>query len=113
MDIAGRWSAEERVTESEAVWSRDELGQHFQYEAENWETQRADISFWFKGHPPNPKYCADSPEEMELFLEMEKLPCTAIGMWLIEAEAFPPPTHPQYHAFDLSALRPGLLLFRV
>ncbi len=50
-----------------------------------------------------------------MFEAMEKLPCTAIGMWLFRflAEAFPPPAIPQLISFNMAAVRPGLFLFQV
>jgi hypothetical protein len=99
--------------EAEAVWSRDELAQYFQYEAEDWDHQRWYLSRVIGGNHQSPKYSADSQEEAEMFEVMEKLPCTAIGMWLLPAEAFPPPTIVQLLSFNLSAVRPSLLLFQV
>ncbi|KAH6636525.1 hypothetical protein F5144DRAFT_182956 [Chaetomium tenue] len=104
------WSME---TEEEAVWSRDELVQHLQSEAEDWDQKRWYLTRVYGGTHPSPKYSSDSREEEGIFEAMEKLPCTAIGMWLFPAEAFPPPTIAHMLSFDLSALRPSLLLFQV
>ncbi|KAL2146622.1 hypothetical protein VTI28DRAFT_3121 [Corynascus sepedonium] len=110
---AGTWNVREMEAEAEAVWSRDELAQYLQYEAEDWDENRWYIARIFGGTHQSPKYSSDSREEAEIFEAMEKLPCTAIGMWLFPAEAFPPPTNPQLLSFNLSAVRPGLLLFEV
>ena len=48
-----------------------------------------------------------------MFEAMEKLPCTAIGMWLFPAEAFPPPANLQLISFNMAAVHPGLFLFQV
>ncbi|KAH6612914.1 hypothetical protein B0J18DRAFT_460782 [Chaetomium sp. MPI-SDFR-AT-0129] len=113
IDLDAEHEIQERAAEREAVWSRDELRQHFRDEVTQWEKQRANTPYSLQDSPPDSKYSTDSPEEMEVFLEMEKLPCTAIGMWLMEAEAFPPPTDRRFHTFNLSSIRPGLLLFQV
>ncbi|KAL2173261.1 uncharacterized protein P884DRAFT_265207 [Thermothelomyces heterothallicus CBS 202.75] len=109
------WTSERRETkaEEEAVWSRDELAQHLQYEAEDWEYKRWYPASVYGVTAQCPKYSSDSREEAEIFEAMEKLPCTAIGMWLFPAEAFPPPTFAQPLSFNLSAVRPSLLLFHV
>ena len=99
--------------EAEAVLSRDELAQYLQSEAEDWDRKRWYLARVFGGTRQSPKYSSDSREEAEIFEVMEKLPCTAIGMWLFPAEAFPPPTNPQLLSFNLSAVRPSLLLFQV
>ena len=97
--------------EAKVVWSRDELAQYLQQEAEDWVRERKFLS------GPGctgmiPKYSYDSPEEAEMFEMMEKLPCTAIGMWLFPAEVFPEPPVPHLPSFKV-AIRPGLLLFQV
>ena len=51
--------------------------------------------------------------DAETFERMERLPCTAIGMWLFPAEAFGELTDVRQVAFDMSAVRPGLFLFDV
>lgn len=106
------WNVREMEAEAEAVWSRDELAQHLQYEAQDWDKKRWYLASVFGGNRQFPKYSSDSREEAEMFEAMEKLPCTAIGMWLFPVEAFPPPTIPQLLSFNLSAVRPSLLLFQ-
>ncbi|KAK3293708.1 uncharacterized protein B0H64DRAFT_327382 [Chaetomium fimeti] len=113
MRWATRWNVQEMEAEAEAVWSRDELAQYLQYEAEDWDEQRWYLTRVFGGTHQSPKYSSDSREEAEIFEAMEQLPCTAIGMWLFPAKAFPPPTIPQLLSFNLSAVRPSLLLFEV
>ncbi len=46
--------------------------------------------------------------DAEMFERMERLPCTAIGMWLFPAEAFGEPTNVRKAVFDMSAVNPGL-----
>ena len=99
--------------EMEERWSREELARHLQWEAEDWLEQRWFGASTFGSTHPMPKYCADSQEEANLFEAMERLPCTAIGMWLFPAEAFPQLTQTQTFTFDISTVRPGLFLFRV
>lgn len=98
---------------ADGVWWRDKLAQHLQYEAEDWVEQ----SWWparnFGGSYPLPKYYSESQQEAETFEAMEKLPCTAVGMWLFPAEAFPPNPNPWLISYNMTALRPGLLLFQV
>lgn len=98
---------------AEEVWSRDELAQHLEQEAEHWVSQRWYPTRNFGGIYPMPKYSAASQEEADMFEAMEKLPCTAVGMWLFLAKDFPEPVNPQLGLFDISAVRPGLLLFEV
>lgn len=40
-----------------------------------------------------------------------RAPRTAIGMWLFRADAFKEPTGVRYNQFDVSAVRPGLILY--
>ena len=107
------WDERDMEPEAEAVWSRDMLARYLQYEAEDWVEKRWSRTRMLLGTRISPKYSSDSREEAEMFEAMEKLPCTAIGMWLFPAEAFPPPTIPQLLAFNLSTVRPSLLLLRV
>ncbi len=100
--------------EGEAAWSRDELAQHLRYEAKDWVRAR-----WFPtrisgGTYPFPKYRCDSPQEAEVYEAMEKLPCTAVGLWLFPAEAVPQPFDPRTNTYNLAAVaRPELFLFHV
>ena len=96
--------------ETEELWSRDELAQYLQFEVEEWDEERT----WMAGHDGKlPKYGYQSPEDTEMLERMEKLPCTAIGMWLFPAEAFKDPFIPRRFCFDLREARPGLFLFEV
>ncbi|KAH6618340.1 hypothetical protein B0J18DRAFT_276327 [Chaetomium sp. MPI-SDFR-AT-0129] len=116
--VVDRAAAREAAAEADAVWSRDELAQYLEDEENTWYKVRWDwarlIPMEYRGAlHQSPKYHYSSEEEAEMFKAMEKLPCTTIGMWLFPAEALPEPTQPRIHAFDLSALRPSLLLFQV
>ena len=81
------------------------------YEAEVWLKERE----WLAGLYGSilPKYGYKAREDAEMLEAMEKLPCTAIGMWLFPAEAFREPTNPQRVCFDVRTARPGLFLFEV
>ncbi len=107
-------TAVEEEDETKVVWSRDELARYLQFEAEVWVGQRKFLS-GPDGARMIPKYSSDSREEAELFETMEKLPCTAIGMWLFPVEVFPKPAEPpvSYRPSFKVAVRPGLLLFQV
>lgn len=108
----------EAAVEADGVWSRDELSQYLEHEQITWYKER-----WGQGALPIPepcdivyqlpKYWSDSEKEAEMFKAMEQLPCTTIGMWLFPAEALPEPVFGQINAYNLSALRPSLLLFQV
>ncbi len=95
------------------VWSRGELAQHLQHEEEEWLRIRSFPARATGGTQPYPKYRSESPQEDEMFAAMEKLPCTAIGMWLFPAEAFPEPIESRARTFNMGAVRPGLFLFQV
>ena len=100
--------------DAEAAWSRDELAQHLEYEAEDWVRARWYPASVTGGTYPFPKYCCDQPQEAEVFGAMEKLPCTAVGMWLFPADAFPQPFNPRLNAFNMgAAARPEVFLFWV
>lgn len=48
-----------------------------------------------------------------MFEAMEKLPCTAVGMWPFPAETFPPNPNPWLISDNTATVRPGLFLLRV
>ncbi|KAK3291058.1 uncharacterized protein B0H64DRAFT_349857 [Chaetomium fimeti] len=95
--------------QQEEVWSRGELVQFLDREAESWLQERQFFAGIYGSTPP--KYGYES--ETEMLEAMEKLPCTAIGMWLFPPEAFKEPTNPQRVCFDVRTTRPGLFLFEV
>ena len=106
-DRTGTVGAEDEIEE---VWSRNELAQSLQVEEEDWAEERNFIA----GPGRNlPKYGWQSPEDAEMLESMEKLPCTAIGMWLFPAEAFGVSFIPRRFCFDVRDARPGLFLFEV
>lgn len=98
------------------VWSRDELAHFLHDEAERWLREREMFTPRLgPGTQTRPKYYCYSKKEAEMFEMMEKLPCTAIGMWLFPAEAFRQDVSPQlpFPCFNVAAFRPGLFLFQV
>ena len=109
--LDSRWQEE---ADAETTWSRDELAQHLEFEAEDWIKARWYPTNLMGGSYPLRKYCCDSPQERDVFEVMEKLPCTAVGLWLFPAEAFPQPFIPQLNASNMAAAgRPELFLFQV
>lgn len=90
--------------------SREELAEYLRYEADDWLRQREFIS------QSTPEYIIPKHGLMidaETSEMMEKAPCLAVGMWLFPPEAFKQPTILRRSCFDVSAIRPGLLLFKV
>jgi len=92
-----------------------ELARHLREEAEDWQRFRTWLheteSRIFRRSIMMPKqgYVLDT----ETSESMERLPCTAIGLWLFPAEAFKQPTYSPRLLFDLSPAPPGLFLFEV
>ncbi|KAH6838346.1 hypothetical protein B0I37DRAFT_387563 [Chaetomium sp. MPI-CAGE-AT-0009] len=99
--------------EEEEVWSRDEMAQHLQFEAEDWLSERERLTSMLGGTDTFPKYAYTSPEATERFELMEKLPCTAVGMWTFPPDAFKEFINPSLFCFNVSGVRPGLFLFQV
>ncbi|KAK3293765.1 uncharacterized protein B0H64DRAFT_405422 [Chaetomium fimeti] len=83
-------------------------------EEDDEEGPRADLARHLRSFPNDPLVPVPRHGDVvdaEMFARMERLPCTAIGMWLFPAEAFNEPTVPHRSCFDASAVRPGLILF--
>ena len=102
--------------EEEEPGPRAQLARHLRNEAADWQRSRTWIheSFNLSIFPdavmmPRQGYVLDA----ETFENMERLPCTAIGLWLFPAEAFKEPTVPRRFCYNLSPVRPGLFLFEV
>lgn len=90
--------------------SREELAEHLRDEAKQWD--RACDYFSHDLHMgqlivPRHGILIDA----EMFEQMERAHSTAVGMWLFRAGAFDKPKDLGRFCFDLSAVRPGLLLF--
>ena len=102
------WLPRDSVDEEE-VWSRGELAGFLEDEAEVWVNERE----FFGSLLDFAKYGYRDGEDLRMLEEMEKLPCTAIGMWLFPTEAFKEPTIPHRVCFDVRTARPGLFLFDV
>lgn len=92
-------------------WSRAELAQHLDEEASDWLSKRQFASKCFPGGLHVPKH--GTMVDAKTFEMLGSVPTTAVGMWLIPAEAFKKPKNPAISLFDVSAVRPGLLLFDV
>jgi hypothetical protein len=90
--------------------SREELARHLRVEARLWLSEREFISQTGPGHVM-PKH--GTMIDAETFDMLEKAPSLAIGMWLFPPEAFKQPTIVQRFCFNVSDVRPGLLLFEV
>ena len=105
----------EEEGEAEPSGPRAELARHLREEAADWLRSRiwldefASSVFPDARKMPRQGYVLDT----ETFEAMERLPCTAIGLWLFPAEAFKEPTVPRRFCFDLSPVRPQLFLFEV
>lgn len=108
------WSGPQPVDgvagEEKEGW-REELEQHLQFEADEWFRQRKWLTEVF-GYP---NMIPEHGQMMDAgtFRMMQKVPCTAMGIWLFPPGAFQKPTNPGRFCFDVSAVRPGLFLFEV
>ena len=101
-------------------WSRAELAQHLREEAEDWLTKRqlADKLFVFLNRVGRFAGPRNIPRhglmvDAETFKRWERAPTTAVGMWLFPAEAFQEMKNVPSNLFDVSDVRPGLVLFDV
>lgn len=94
---------------------RSELKRHLREEDEYWQYSRSCFHDAVRVASPNAGIVPTQGSLMdaETFERMERLSCTAIGMWLFPAEAFGKPTDVRQIAFDMSAVKPGLFLFDV
>ncbi|KAL2014984.1 hypothetical protein VTK56DRAFT_6634 [Thermocarpiscus australiensis] len=99
------------ITTPEEEGSREELAKHLRFEADDWLRERKLFTDITGGTQLLAKH--GHMIDAETFETMEKVPCTAIGMWLFPADAFKEHTIPQRNCFDVSAVRPGLFLFEV
>lgn len=111
-----RTGMDEDEGEEEEPGPRAQLARHLRNEAADWQHSRTWLHESFNLRifhdaviMPRQGYVLDA----ETFENMERLPCTAIGLWLFPAEAFKEPTVPQRFCYDLSPVRPGLFLFEV
>lgn len=120
------WDAENHATarpnepatplgDGERHGPRAELARFLRKEDEDWLAARKWLSNIFaRSLGPAPLMPRHGRRmDAETFGRMERLPCTAVGMWLFPLEAFKKPTIVQRSCFDLSAARPGLMLFEV
>ncbi|KAK3304760.1 uncharacterized protein B0T15DRAFT_252523 [Chaetomium strumarium] len=113
-----RWPEYERDEDENgegAPW-RVELARHLREEDENWLRDRSFLHetmvHSFPEKPITPRH--GDILDAETFERMERLPCLAIGMWMFPAEAFDKePTNARRLCFNVSPVRPGLLLFEL
>lgn len=89
------------------------LAEHLQEEAFAWDKERQFISdmFLLPSDMMVPRH--GQLVDAETFEKMERAPSTAVGMWVFPVHAFKEPTVIRKNCFDLSATRPGLILFDV
>ncbi|KAL2137648.1 hypothetical protein VTI28DRAFT_8675 [Corynascus sepedonium] len=100
-----------RITILEKEGSREELAKYLQFEEDEWLRDRKFISGISDGIHILPKHgCMIDAETFDM---MEKVPCTALGMWLFPPSAFKKQTISRRNCWDVSAVRPGLFLFEV
>ena len=105
---------EEDEAEGGESGPRAELARHLREEAAEWQQTRTRLHERFSRvcpavvSMPRQGYVLDT----ETFEAMERLPCTAIGLWLFPVEALKEPIGDEL-CFDLSPVRPGLFLFEV
>ena len=92
---------------------REELAQHLRAEEMDWLESRQSLLSVFPSQLDGLTPRHGSLVDEETFQRMESAPSMAIGMWLLPPEAFDKPRNPQRTAFDVSAVRPGLLLFEL
>ncbi|KUI61478.1 hypothetical protein VP1G_08678 [Cytospora mali] len=85
--------------------SREELAEHLRREAEHWDHMRSFYSTTIL------EIQRHGMIDAEMYERMERLPSTAVGMWLFRADAFKEPQDIARFCWNLSAVRPGLLLF--
>ncbi|KAK3901058.1 hypothetical protein C8A05DRAFT_45206 [Staphylotrichum tortipilum] len=112
----GMPTVEENGEEGVEPGPRAELARHLREEAAEWQHRRTWLHETYSRifncpimMMPKQGYLLDT----ETSESMERLPCTAIGLWLFPAEAFKQPTYSPRLLFDLSPARPGLFLFEV
>ncbi|ROW04585.1 hypothetical protein VMCG_05055 [Cytospora schulzeri] len=90
--------------------SREELAEHLRQEAEDWDRGREFISALLSGHKvPRHGWIVNT----ETFEMMERTANTAVGKWLFPVNALRDPTDVRRSCFDLSAVRPGLILYEL
>ncbi len=101
--------------DEEADQPRSELKRHLREEDERWQKDRSAFHEAIRVNSPDARMVPKQGSLMdaEAFERMERLPCTAIGLWLFPAEAFGEPTDVKQVVFDMSAVKPGLFLFDV
>lgn len=85
--------------------SREELAEFLRREAEDWDYM---CSFY---STPDLEIQRHGMIDAEMYEKMERAPSTAVGMWLFRADAFEEPQDIARFCWNLSAARPGLLLF--
>jgi hypothetical protein len=85
--------------------SREELAEYLRREAKHWDNMRSLFS------SPVMEIQRNGMIDAEMFERMEREPSTAVGLWLFRADKFEEPQDIARFCWNLSAARPGLLLF--
>ncbi|KAK3306715.1 uncharacterized protein B0T15DRAFT_492244 [Chaetomium strumarium] len=107
--------------------SRQELARHLRFEEQCWLRELKTFTDMFlqggtttTTHVPPKKHDMmmmfdDDLADAETLETMERVPVTAVGMWVFPVEVFDgrQPTVPQRNCWDVSGVRPGLFLFDV
>ncbi len=105
-------------------WSRSELARHLREEEKDWLAKRqlADsllgvlvLAGPVTGPLSEPRSIPRHGlmVDAETFERWERAPTTAVGMWVFPAEAFEDRKNRRSNLFDVSHVRPGLVLFDV
>jgi hypothetical protein len=110
------WSLKSRSMDREPARSRAHLAMHLREEAEDWLAKRefaAELGRLDGGRGEViPRH--GTVVDAETFERLERVPVTAVGMWVFPPEAFVKEcVSTQFRMFDVSETRPGLLLFDV
>ena len=92
---------------------RAELATYLRDEAAHWLADRRYVTDFIRRHVPDARMMPrhGCVTDAETFERMERLPCTAVGMWLFPTGAFEEMADPRRRCFDASAAQPGLILF--
>ena len=101
----------ENGEEAEEPGPRVGLAKHLREEANYWDQCRTFVHQVYLRTVMTPR--EGEVLDAETFESMERLPGTAIGLWLFPAEAFKEDRVPPTLCFNMPPVRPGLFLFEV
>ncbi|KAL2155732.1 hypothetical protein VTH82DRAFT_474 [Thermothelomyces myriococcoides] len=102
---------EEEEKKKEEGGLREQLAEFLEYEAEEWLGELRAMDQSPERCLLREKGCGDAVDSKALALKMGGY--TAVGMWLIPADAFQKCIDVQKNCYDVSDVRPGLFLFDV